>query len=197
MPFVQRENITNYLTKCRELGMAEISLFVTQDLFEGDNLLSVVDNIFALSALGMKLGHGGPHIGAKISDKNVRQFSTEVIQKGKSIMPRITQGSYGYQPEREKKLDKIILLDSSASKASSEPSRQNIGSHGIQPKAQTFDRVTRQETGSGHTSPSMDSGPPPTASGPPAFNANQKKFCSECGADGGGGKFCGECGSKI
>lgn len=188
MPFVQRENITQYLDKCRELGMAEISLFVTQDLFEGDNLLSVVDNIFALSSLGMKLGHGGPHIGSKMSDKNVRQFSTEVMQQGKSMMSRITQGSYGYQPEREKKLDKIILLDSEASKSSSEPSRQNIGSHGIQPKTVTYDRLTRRETGT----------PTGSNSGPSSVSADIKaSFCSECGTAATGGKFCGECGSKM
>jgi len=47
-PFVQRENIAAYLKGCKSLGMKETDLFVTQDLFEGDNIVVVIDNIFSL-----------------------------------------------------------------------------------------------------------------------------------------------------
>merc|ERR1719427_2393674 len=38
MPFVQRENIVMYLQACKKYGMRETDVFVSQDLFEGDNL---------------------------------------------------------------------------------------------------------------------------------------------------------------
>eukprot|EP01083_Nonionella_stella_P077002 210049_1 len=180
MPFIQRENISQYLTGCRDMGMAEITLFVTQDLFEGDNLLAVVDNIYGLSAVGRKVGFAGPHIGAKLADKNVREFSEETLQKGKGMMSRVTMGSFGYQPEREQKLDKIIQLDAKASKASSVPSRQNIGSFGLVESTKTVDRLTRKESNA------------PTA----PTNGTGGKFCTECGA-ASSGKFCGECGNKM
>lgn len=190
MPFVQRENVSNYLVGCRDLGMAEVTLFVTQDLFEGQNMISVIDNIFGVCALARKVGFAGPFIGKKLADKNVREFSEEVIRKGKSMMPRITQGSYGYQPEREKKLDKIILLDREASKASSVPSRQNIASYGLQEEKQNFDSITRngskpKASGSNSSSPKNT---PVTSS---------SNFCPECGTKSDGSKFCGECGNKM
>lgn len=41
MPFVQMENITNFLAACKNLGVAEVDLFVTVDLFEAKNMLQV------------------------------------------------------------------------------------------------------------------------------------------------------------
>merc|ERR1719498_789304 len=47
MVFKQRENIVQYLDACKKIGMKESDCFVTQDLFEGDNMVVVVDQIFA------------------------------------------------------------------------------------------------------------------------------------------------------
>jgi len=63
MPFVQRENICNYLEACKRYGMRETDVFVSQDLFEGDNLNNVVVNLFALNTLASKKGFAGPFIG--------------------------------------------------------------------------------------------------------------------------------------
>jgi len=59
MPFNQRENIVSYLKACKDKGMRETDLFVTQDLFEGDNLGVVVDNICALGVLAANSGFKG------------------------------------------------------------------------------------------------------------------------------------------
>jgi len=59
MPFNQRENIVAYLAACKSKGMRETDLFVTQDLFEGDNLGVVVDNICALGVLANNSGFKG------------------------------------------------------------------------------------------------------------------------------------------
>jgi len=63
MPFVQRENIVMYLEACKKYGMRETDLFVSQDLFEGDNLNMVLINLLALNTLASKKGFKGPFIG--------------------------------------------------------------------------------------------------------------------------------------
>eukprot|EP00743_Colponemidia_sp_Colp-15_P006994 GILK01007548.1.p1 GENE.GILK01007548.1~~GILK01007548.1.p1 ORF type:complete len:1077 (-),score=218.11 GILK01007548.1:117-3068(-) len=45
------ENITAYIQACRELGMREVDLFTTVDLFDCKGLPNVVQNIYALSRL--------------------------------------------------------------------------------------------------------------------------------------------------
>lgn len=41
-------------------------------------------------------GFEGPYIGAKIADKNERNFSEDVLKKGESIAPKMSLGDYGY-----------------------------------------------------------------------------------------------------
>jgi hypothetical protein len=50
MPFLERENIANYLNGCRDNGMALVDLFDTQDLYENKNVVSVIDNLYAFAA---------------------------------------------------------------------------------------------------------------------------------------------------
>jgi len=53
-PWVQRENIEAYIAGCRSNGMRDTELFMTVDLYEGNNLVAVVDNIIGLSQLAAK-----------------------------------------------------------------------------------------------------------------------------------------------
>jgi len=62
MPFVQRENVAAYLTGCRKVGLRETDLFVTEDLFEGKNLIVVIDNICALGQLAKDKKISGPQL---------------------------------------------------------------------------------------------------------------------------------------
>eukprot|EP01113_Clastostelium_recurvatum_P036556 TRINITY_DN522_c0_g1_i2.p1 TRINITY_DN522_c0_g1~~TRINITY_DN522_c0_g1_i2.p1 ORF type:complete len:222 (+),score=60.32 TRINITY_DN522_c0_g1_i2:50-667(+) len=55
-PFVQMENINNFLTSCKALGMATVDLFMTVDLFEGKNLGLVIRSLEQLRRLAAKHG---------------------------------------------------------------------------------------------------------------------------------------------
>jgi len=48
MPFKERENISHFLQACRKWGVQEYALFNTDDLYEENNLLSVVRCLHAL-----------------------------------------------------------------------------------------------------------------------------------------------------
>ena len=66
MPFVQRENLVAYINACKAHGMRETDLFMSDDLYEGKNMVSVLDNICALGVLArevkglpvLAVGHG-------------------------------------------------------------------------------------------------------------------------------------------
>lgn len=134
MPFKQRENIVGYLDGCKKLGMKEVDLFVTQDLFEGDNMVAVVDQIFALGALSRNVpGFSGPYLGVKFSDENKREFTKEQIVAGKMAVPLQNAGSV--QVEKEKGTDNIVKygkVGQELGKASSEVSQQNSGSIAVE-----------------------------------------------------------------
>jgi hypothetical protein len=64
-PFKQRENINNYLSACKQLGMEDSELFVATDLFEGQNMVIVLHNLFALGSIAQlpEFGLKGPVLG--------------------------------------------------------------------------------------------------------------------------------------
>jgi len=63
MPFIQRENITNYVKACKKLGMRETDVFVTDDLFSGNDLSVVLMQIFSLSKISLGVhGFQGPYV---------------------------------------------------------------------------------------------------------------------------------------
>jgi len=105
MPFKMRENIVKYLDACKALGMSETDLFVAQDLFEGDNMLAVIDQITSLGSIAQSIPeYTGPTIGPKKATANVREFSEEVLKQ--SITPQINAG--GIKIEKEKGTDAIV-----------------------------------------------------------------------------------------
>jgi predicted DNA-binding WGR domain protein len=130
MPFVQRENIVNYLEGCKKLGMKVIDCFVTQDLYEGDNLVAVIDQIFALGALSRSVeGFDGPFLGVKFAEENRREFSEEQIIAGKQAIPLQNAGSIPV--EKDKGTDQIVRygkVGQEMGHASSEVSQQVGGS---------------------------------------------------------------------
>lgn len=134
MAFKQRENIVNYLEGCKKLGMNESDCFVTQDLFEGDNMIVVVDQIFALGGVAQKIeGFTGPVLGKSYAQKNVREFSAEVIAEGKTFVPATSAGSIAV--EKEKGTDAIVMYGKAGQemgKASAEPTQQTAGSIAVE-----------------------------------------------------------------
>jgi len=129
-PFMQRENIVKYLEACKAIGLKESDCFVTQDLFEGSNIIVVMDQIFALGALSRKVeGFNGPYLGVKFSDENKRTFDQETINKGKCFVPLQSSGSV--EVEKSKGTDAIVMygkVGQEMGKSSSEVSQQNGGS---------------------------------------------------------------------
>lgn len=193
MPFMQRENIANYLQAFVALGGKEVDKFVTQNLYEGDNLVIVVDNLFALGALSMKVpGFQGPYLGVKHSDENIREFSSDVLAKAKSAVPRANVGSYGFQDEtKNPSLSRQIIKNVTGVQASSTPSKLSMGSYGVQPedRGSSIDKIIKnpEEFASNRGQAAAS-----------AAAASGGGFCGNCGAARvGSAKFCGNCGGPY
>ncbi|KAK4876728.1 hypothetical protein RN001_009234 [Aquatica leii] len=84
MAFKCMENINAFLEAAKELGVPAQETFQTVDLWERQNLNSVV---ICLQSLGRKAGnYGKPTIGPKEADKNERHFSEEKLRAGQTII---------------------------------------------------------------------------------------------------------------
>jgi hypothetical protein len=204
-PFKQRENIDRYLAACSQLGMKETDKFMVIDLYEAQNLVAVVDNIFVLGGIAQKVpGFAGPHLGVKIADKQERSFAPEVLAAGRSLPSRQTVGSYGYQDEsKNPTLARQIIRNVAGGEASSEPTKVSQGSYGVmQPSTgAAIDKIVRnpeefsRNRGAGAASPRQEGQGSAAAGG---ASAGAAKFCAKCGAERvGAAKFCGQCGEKF
>ncbi|XP_011498311.1 PREDICTED: myophilin [Ceratosolen solmsi marchali] len=84
MAFKCMENINAFLESARNLGVPAQESFQTVDLWERQNLNSVV---ICLQSLGRKAGlYGKPSIGPKEADKNVRHFTEEQLKAGQGVI---------------------------------------------------------------------------------------------------------------
>jgi len=91
--FVCRQNIEIYLNGCEKIGVPSTDRFESRDLFDGQRPKAVIDNIYALSGASRNVASfKGPYIGVKYADKNERNFSEEVLAKGKNAVPLWSQG---------------------------------------------------------------------------------------------------------
>lgn len=84
MAFKCMENIDAFLKQARAMGVPAQETFQTVDLWERQNLNSVV---ICLQSLGRKAQNfGKPSIGPKEAEKNVRQFSEEQLRAGQGVI---------------------------------------------------------------------------------------------------------------
>lgn len=84
MAFKCMENITNFLEVAKNMGVPAQETFQSVDLWERQNLNSVV---ICLQSLGRKAHNfGKPGIGPKEADKNVRNFSEEQLKAGQNVI---------------------------------------------------------------------------------------------------------------
>lgn len=84
MAFKCMENINAFLEAVKKLGVPPQETFQTIDLWERQNLYSVV---VCLQSLGRKAGNFGlPSIGPKESEKNVREFTEEQLKAGQNVI---------------------------------------------------------------------------------------------------------------
>ncbi|XP_056637601.1 myophilin isoform X2 [Diorhabda sublineata] len=84
MAFKCMENINAFLEAAKQLGVPPQETFQTVDLWERQNLNSVV---ICIQSLGRKADkYGKPHIGPKEAAKNERIFSEEKLRAGQTII---------------------------------------------------------------------------------------------------------------
>ncbi|CAH2106197.1 unnamed protein product [Euphydryas editha] len=84
MAFKCMENINAFLEAAKQFGVPAQETFQTVDLWERQNLNSVV---ICLQSLGRKAGHyGKPSIGPKEAEKNVRNFTEEQLRAGQGVI---------------------------------------------------------------------------------------------------------------
>lgn len=84
MAFKCMENIDAFLKNARQMGVPAQETFQTVDLWERQNLNSVV---ICLQSLGRKAHNfGKPSIGPKEAEKNVRQFTEEQLRAGQGVI---------------------------------------------------------------------------------------------------------------
>uniref|UniRef100_A0A1B6CS28 Transgelin n=1 Tax=Clastoptera arizonana TaxID=38151 RepID=A0A1B6CS28_9HEMI len=84
MAFKCMENIDAFLKNAKELGVPTQETFQTVDLWERQNLNSVV---ICLQSLGRKGAmYGQASIGPKEADKNVRNFTEEQLRAGQGVI---------------------------------------------------------------------------------------------------------------
>ena len=98
LPFVQRENIGNYLNACTQLKIPSFESFMTVDLFEGKNMRAVVLNLHSLGRVAQKrrsllAGYDGPVLGPKMATANKREFTEAQLNAGKGMITSINQGA--------------------------------------------------------------------------------------------------------
>ncbi|BFZ15253.1 hypothetical protein BsWGS_18292 [Bradybaena similaris] len=86
MPFLQMENVSNFLEACDKLGISKTDQFQTVDLYDKVNMVQVVNCIYAIGRKAPKVGYDGPTLGAKEADHNPRNFAPETLNAGQSII---------------------------------------------------------------------------------------------------------------
>lgn len=84
--FKLMENIAAFQDACKKLGVKEIDVFQTVDLWERRNLSQVTN---CLSALGSVLQKTHPHLppfGPRVSEESKREFSEEQMRAGEGML---------------------------------------------------------------------------------------------------------------
>lgn len=84
MAFKCMENISSFLKVVADMGVPAQETFQTVDLWERQNLNSVVTCLQSLGRKAHKFGQRS--IGPKEADKNVREFSNEQLKAGQTII---------------------------------------------------------------------------------------------------------------
>lgn len=85
MPFVQMENISQFLSFCAKLGIPQHDLFQTIDLYERKNVFQVVQSIHTFSRYAVQQGGlDARYLGPKMSTSTSRTFTKEQMNEAKN-----------------------------------------------------------------------------------------------------------------
>jgi hypothetical protein len=162
MPFKQMENITAFLVACRGAGVKSHDLFETVDLFDGKDYGLVVQSIFAYGSVVTNApGYSGPTLGVKVADKNEREFSAEVLAKGKNSVPQTSHGKIMDHGTKEHRDIGFGAKASGASVSSEVPktSHGKIMDHGTVEHREISFGAKKAGTGASGAVPKTSSGP--------------------------------------
>ncbi|XP_066914031.1 myophilin-like [Clytia hemisphaerica] len=85
-PFMMMENISAFLDACVAYGVRRGDLFQTVDLYEGQNMVSVIQGIFALGRKAQTNGYRGAVLGPKEASENHREFTYDQMNEGFNII---------------------------------------------------------------------------------------------------------------
>ncbi|PRP77589.1 hypothetical protein PROFUN_00450 [Planoprotostelium fungivorum] len=99
-PFMQMENIKNYLDAALAMGVSSSDNFTTVDLFEEKNLFQVAVGIQSLGRLTRNLpNYNGPTLGPKEATANERNFSEDKLRQGNYTPMRMDANKVAVQKE--------------------------------------------------------------------------------------------------
>lgn len=85
-PFSMMENISNFLDAAVAYGVKPADLFQTVDLYEKQNMVSVISGIYALGRKAQTNGYRGPTLGPRESSENKREFTIDQMQDGFNVI---------------------------------------------------------------------------------------------------------------
>ena len=156
MPFKQMENISAFLSGCRQLGMREQEVFCTPDLFEEKNIMLVVNAILALKK--RVEGGGGPAPSAANRPATAATYGSRKPQAKAKFgtgggVSKLNMGSRGIMQKTEGAYGDITRGHDAGNAAgkkkkkfgtSGAVSRLNMGSRGIMQKTEgAYGDITR------------------------------------------------------
>jgi|ERR1711988_72366 len=93
MPFMQMENIDNYIKACNVLGVPSEYQFLTVELYEQKNVNSVLENIHALGRTAQSIGFTGPKFGVKVTQGQVRALDPAKEAEARASLPKFEAAS--------------------------------------------------------------------------------------------------------
>jgi len=133
MPFMQMENISNFLQGCRKLGVADHDCFETVDLYEQKDLGVVVQCLMSLGRAVQKncKDWKGPVLGPKESDANVREFTDQQLRAGKGMISKVAMGSAQTMEKIDVTKTGITFGNNQSGDGSSEMTKLGLGSKDI------------------------------------------------------------------
>jgi hypothetical protein len=92
---MQMENINNFLNAIeKQVGVPKHDSFRTVDLYEGKNIVSVIDCLYMLASHAQKLpNYKGPQMGVKIAEKKEYVFTEEQLRQAKAQPTMMAEAS--------------------------------------------------------------------------------------------------------
>lgn len=90
-----QENISFFISWCIRYGLKKEVIFQIPMLFDSQNLAAVQRTLFQVGSLAQKNGFSGCVIGARLSEKNKRDFTDEVLKQAQMEPTKIAGSNYG------------------------------------------------------------------------------------------------------